>query len=216
MPTYGETRTKFLRLLKRRDCSDALADDFLADSVSRIQRVLRIPAGEKAVEVTVADVTYLDDENLPIPSDYLKLKDLTITNSEGGDRRTLVRKPLAEVQHYAEWGAQGCTKFYARRGATWIVGPLPLAGDVIRVDYYSEYESFDTDATETILLDIADDLVIYGALSYACDNFTDKRGPAFEGRFTQILSDLQAQADDDELSGNSAVQQGFSYPEDVL
>jgi hypothetical protein len=39
------------------------------------------------------------------------------------------------------------------------------------------------------------------------------RGDKFEGRFTQIISDIQMQADDDELSGGAVVQPAYSIPQ---
>lgn len=213
MPTYGATRTKFLDRLKRRDCTTTLADGFLQDAFKRIQRVLRIPAGEKSVVVEIDDATYLTAGSLPIPSDYLQIKDIVLTNS-AGFKRTLKRRPLEEVNSLVDYGAEGTTWAYARRGAAWVLGPAPLEGDSVRIDYYSEYESAEVEADETILLDIADDLILYGALSYAADHWIDKRGPLFEQRFTQILSDLQEQADEDELAGNAQVRQAFTYPSD--
>jgi hypothetical protein len=198
--------------MRRRDVTDALADGFLSDSIKRIQRVMRVPAGEKSVQLTVDDDNYLDNGALAIPSDYLALKDITHTN--GSSTRILKRQPLSVVLNEVENGAEGTCWCFARRGAAWVFGPVPVSDDVVRIDYYSEYEDASEDADETILLDIAEDLVVYGALSYACDHFADKRGQAFEARFSQILADIEAQGDDDELSGNAAVEQGFYYPSD--
>jgi hypothetical protein len=69
---YGETKAQFLGLLKRRDITDSLAETFLQQAVSRIQRVLRIPPMEKSVAV-VYDGTILTNGEIPIPSDYLRL-----------------------------------------------------------------------------------------------------------------------------------------------
>jgi hypothetical protein len=208
MPTYAEVRTKFLSRVRRRDCTSALADGFLQDAIKRIQRVLRIPAGEKSVEVTISDATYLTDGRLPIPSDFLKLKAISL-NGE----KTLKRRPLHEVLAEVEWGTEGTTWCFARQGSSWVFGPLPLEDDVVRVDYFSEYSDTSEDADESILLNVAEDLVVFGALSYACDHFEDKRGPRFEQRFVQILADLQQQGDDDELT-EAFISPAFDYPAD--
>jgi hypothetical protein len=207
--TFGETRTKFLSRLNRRDCTNSLADGFLQDSIKRVQRLLAAPTGEKSVEITVADDTYTTDGRMAIPSDFLRLKDITVNNLT-----VLVRKPLSQVLYEVEYGAEGASKFYARQGGAWVFAPAPIAGDVVRVDYYAEYDAVEEDADETVLLDIASDLVIFGALSYACDHYNDRRGQRFEDRFVQILSDIQAQADNDELTGNATVGQAFQYPAD--
>jgi hypothetical protein len=214
MTTYADLRTKFLSRIKRRDCTNALADGFIADSIKRIQRVLRIAAGEKSVEVTLDDDTYFTEGQLTIPEDYLKLKALWYN----GDTE-LVRKPLSYVRALAQGGDEdsspntGTSTCFARQGAGWVLAPYPESGAMIRVDYWGEFENLDEDTDEAILIDIAEDLIIYGALSYACDHWMDKRGPGFEQRFVQILSDLQEQNDSDELT-NAVVGQGFTYPSD--
>jgi hypothetical protein len=207
--TFGETRTKFLSRLNRRDCTTALADGFLQDAITRVQRVIAIPAGEKSVEITVADDTYLTDGRMAIPSDFLRLKDITIN-----DLTVLIRAPITRVLSEVTYGVEGTSRLYARQGGAWVFAPSPIAGDVVRVDYFAEYESAEEDADETILLDIAGDLIVFGALSYACDHYNDRRGPRFEERFVQILSDIQAQGDNDELGGNAAVSQSFMFPTD--
>lgn len=215
---YADTKAKFLRRLNRRDCTDALADDFLQDAITRIQRVLRVPALEKSVVVTLTADTYYTSGRLPIPSDYLKLRQITINNQPPIDKQDL-GSVLRLVGH-----GSGMVSCFARQGGAWVFGPVPdttytdptgvVQTSVVRIDYYAEFPTEATPTADTILTDIASDLLVYGALSYACDHFTDKRGPAFEGRFTQALSDLQAQGDDDELSGGAAVTPAFCFPED--
>jgi hypothetical protein len=213
MATYGDIRTKFLARLNRRDCTTALADGFLDDAIQRVQRLLRVPAGEKGISVALDNDSYFTDGGLAIPSDFLRIKDIIYTNS-AGFHTTLIRRPLDEVNALVDFGTQGTTWAYARENALWVFGPSPLSGETIRVDYYSEFAGITSDSDETILLAIASDLILYGALSYAADHWMDKRREAFEGRFTQILADLQAQADDDELQGNPEVRPAYPYPSD--
>jgi hypothetical protein len=216
MPTYGDIRTTFKDRLKRRDCTDALADGFISDGIKRIQRNIAVPAGEKSVVVTLADDNYFTNGFLAIPSDFIRLKDLTYTCTNSGLHSVLRRAPLAEVLGAIDCGVPGNVIKFCRQLAGWVLGPQPLAGDTVRIDYYSEYASVTQPADESVLLDIADDLVIYAALAYACDHWNDKRGQMFEQRFTQVLSDIQGQSDADELSGDTAVAQAFYFPPDHL
>lgn len=212
MATYGEIRTKFLSRLNRRDCSNSLADGFLQDAITRTQRLLRVPAMERGVAITISDVSYFDNGYLAVPVDYLKMREISVTLADG-TKRSLVRKPLAEVQ--AGTALQDYPYSYARQGASFVLAPYPLVDQVIRIDYYAEFPTTDEVDDRTNLTDTASDLLVYGALSYAADHWSDKRGESFEGRYTQILSDIQAMADDDELAGTAVVQQGFTYPEDI-
>lgn len=209
MPTYAEVRTKFKDRLRRRDCTDTLADGFLQDAIRRVQRKLRIPAGEKSVEVEIADATYLTLGRLAIPSDYLRLK--AITWSNGTASRVLKRRDLTTVLYEVENGVDGTSWCFTRQGSSWVIGPTPLDEDTVRIDYWSEYADASEDADETILLDIAEDLVVFGALAYACIHFVDKRAGDFEMIFQSTLADLQMQGDDDELM-EAVVAPGFTYP----
>lgn len=208
---FGELRTKFLARLNRRDCTNALADGFLQDAITRSQRLLRIPALERGVSITIDADTYLTNGYLPIPADFLKIIDLSVTLADGR-KRSLTRKSLSEVQQGIT--TQDYPRIFARQGAGYVLAPTPLATQVIRLDYWAESTTLDDDSDDNILIDVASDLIVFGALSYACDHWSDKRGDKFEGRYTQIISDIQAMADQDELSGNAAVQAAFYYPDD--
>jgi hypothetical protein len=70
------------------------------------------------------------------------------------------------------------------------------------LNYYAQFTDMTADTDENDLAIIAPDLITYGALSYASDYFMDERGPLFEQRFSQFLSELQGQADDAETSGS--------------
>jgi hypothetical protein len=213
--SYDTLRTDFLTMLNRRDCTNAMADSFIDRSIKRIQRTPKIPAQEKSITITINDDVYLTNGYLIIPTDYLSLKDITYINSAG--EPTVLRKaPLDEVQRAVFYGVQGAVTTYVRIGRTWVFGAAPITGDSVRIDYYSEYSAVSQPTDDNILLDIAEDAVLYGALSYAGDRWNDKRTGGWEQRFVQIISDLQGQADDDDESGNAAVGQAFYYPPDHL
>ena len=57
--------------------------------------------------------------------------------------------------------------------------------------------------------------MVFGALSYACDHYSDKRGDKFEARYQQIFADIQGMGDDDETSGSAAVQPAYFYSDDL-
>ncbi len=212
MTTYGDIRTEFKAILNRRDCTDALADGFLQSALSRAQRVIRVPSMEQGSVVTINDTTYFDNGYLTIPSDYVKLRALTWTGGDGTER-VLTKRSLDEVLWQVTNGVQGSCCYFARRGVGWVLGPPPLDSETVRIDYWSEFAEMSDPADETIIADVAKDLLLYGGLSYACDKWNDKRGDRFEARFTQVLSDLQEHADTDELT-EASVAPAFLYPED--
>jgi hypothetical protein len=59
-----------------------------------------------------------------------------------------------------------------------------------------------TDSAESILAQIAPDLIMYGALTYASDYYLDERSEVFEGKYMTFMSQIQEQANDQELTGS--------------
>lgn len=207
---YGELKTQFIGLLKRRDMTDAQADTFIADAVTRIQRVLRIPPMEKSIAVTYDGDTFNNGE-LPIPSDYLRLIAITAT-TPSGEEYEVKQKDLTTVLRDRQGGATGCPRSFTRRGGLWHFGPVPPVGTTFRIDYYDEFPAFSGAASSNYLSAGASDLVRYGALSFAGDWFVDKRAPVWEGRFQSIIKEIQDQADADALM-NAQASAAFEYPE---
>lgn len=216
--TYGDVRTKFMARMNRRDMDTTLADGFLQDAITRIQRNMRLPAMEKAVIINI-DSSYTTNGGIFIPADYLQLRRI-MYNEEYAVRREdeSVVVPLARY-------ATGMPEVFCRRGGLWVLAPMPegpvtlpdlsLSYNKVRIDYYAEFPAMINTSDESVLSDIASDLMLYGALSYACDHFSDKRGDKFEARYMQIASDIQGMADDDELAGGAAVQPSFFYADDL-
>jgi hypothetical protein len=208
---YGELKTQFLGLLKRRDLTDAQADIFLQQAVSRIQRVLRIPPMEKSIAVTY-DGDVFHDGKIPIPSDYLRLIAITATPPGLGENE-VKQKDLETVLRDRWGGATGRPRSFVRRGGLWTFGPIPPVGTVFRIDYYDEFPALSKGTDTGYLTMGANDLVIYGALSFAGDWFIDKRAPLWEQRFEAIVAEIQNQADQDALV-NAVASAAYEFPED--
>lgn len=204
--TRSEITTQFTGLMNRRDltANTALVSTFIDQAIQRVQRELRVPAMEKTVEVTIA----ADYDGLVIPSDLIELISLTPASTS----RRLVKKDIDTVKQSAL--VTGCPTIYARDGSSWILGPEPIEDEVISVKYYAETTQLVESTDENIISIIAWDLIVYAALSYAADWFIDKRADKFEGRYAQILADLQDQADEDELGDDAAVQPALYFPPD--
>ena len=65
----GELRTHIKDVLNRTDVTDALVDTFIFQTLSRIQRLLRIPSMEKTATQTVAG----GYDGFVIPNDFLEI-----------------------------------------------------------------------------------------------------------------------------------------------
>ena len=187
----GELRVHFKDLLNRSDLTDTLADTFVDQSITRIQRQLRIPSMEKTFNYSITSST----TSLTVPADFLEVLDFYHTNTN------IQRIPLSTMVNYKQGGEAGTPQYFARQGDEFLIYPYPSSGTAV-LNYYAQFTDMTADTDENDLAIIAPDLITYGALSYASDYFMDERGPLFEQRFSQFLSELQGQADDAETSGS--------------
>jgi len=197
----GEIRTHFKALLNRSDCTDALADTFVDQSIARIQRTLRVPSMEKQQSYIIEDKAAF----LFLPSDFLEIIDLYY------DKTSLTRVPLHQIMEYRDAGEFGTPKFFAREGGSLIIYPYPTSGSV-KLNYYAQFADMTADSDENNLAASSSDMIIYAALSFAADYYLDERGPLFEQRYVQFFTEVQEQANDAEMSGTvQAIRPTTSY-----
>ena len=168
---------------------------------------------EKSVLVSI-DNTYATNGGIFIPSDYLQIRQITFN-----DQYELQKEDVSVVVPLSYY-EKGMPRVYCRRGGVWVLAPMPEVAatppyDTVRVDYYAEFSAMSAINDTTVLTDIASDLMVFGALSYACDHYSDKRGDKFEARYQQIFADIQGMGDDDETSGSAAVQPAYFYSDDL-
>lgn len=203
--TYAELQAQVTALLNRRDLTTALNKTFIQQALARIQRTLRIPSMEKSVTVTAsADLT----TTISIPVDFLEVIDLINVTKNYRMRPTDLTTVIKEGE------ASGDPIHYARQGGSWYIGPAAGAGQQFRLNYYGQFDALTNDSDTNNLSIIAPDMLVYGALSYACDYFLDKRAGMFEQRFLQILADVQGQMHQDALAGGAAIRPMYPYDVD--
>lgn len=186
----GQLRAHFLALLNRTDCSNALADTFIEQAISRAQRTLRIPPMEKTITYSiVSPTTYLT-----IPADFLEIIDVYYGSTN------MVRVPLSTLVEYKANTEAGAPRYFSREGSEFLIYPYPDSGTVT-MNYYSQFDEMVLDTDENDLAIIGSDIITYGALAYASDYFLDERGILFEQKFQQFMLELQQQANDAETAG---------------
>lgn len=179
----SQIRSQLLALLNRNDCPNELADTFIEQSLSRIQRTLRVPPMEKMQTYTTNDV---GADSIVLPDDFLNIKYLYSGHTllQYVDLGRLLRQSpeVGEPEIYTR--VQGSLKLH----------PTPPEGTELTMVYYGEIPDLIADADDNFLTVIAPDLLIYGGLSYASDYFVDERKPAFEEAYNRIYSELVDQA----------------------
>lgn len=197
----GALRVHFKDLLNRSDITDTLADTFVDQSISRIQRTLRIPSMEKQHVYNISASTSL----LVIPSDFLEIIDIYSGTT------SLSRVPINELLEFSSGGESGTPRHFAREDETLLIYPNPTSGSV-KLNYYAQFADMTSDTDENALALSSSDLIIYGALGYASDHFLDERGPLFEQKYQVFLQEIQEQAYTAEQSGTvQAIRPTYAY-----
>jgi hypothetical protein len=187
----GNIRTHFKALLNRSDITDALADTFIDQGIARVQRSLRIPSMEKQYNYSITSPT----TSVVLPNDFLEAISLYF------DGRQLAKVTLQEILERQQNGEQGAPLYFCRQGGTYLISPSPSSG-TLSLDYYAQFIDMTADSDENILAQVASDLIIYAALTYAADYYIDERSPVFENKYVQFMAEIQEQSNDAETSGN--------------
>lgn len=197
-------RNSVKNLIARNDTTDAIIDSFIDQAVARIQRTLRVPAMEKMLVTTVAS----ENSNVIfLPNDFLKLKHLYISNApiEYVDVSTFMRTP----------DAPGNTpKIYTRIQGSLLLKPTPPVGLKITMVYYGEIPDLVNDQDTNFLSEIAPDLLIYTALSFASDYYIDDRRDQFETVAQRAYQELMEQSYEVEMTQEGlVVSTSFNAPD---
>lgn len=197
-------RNQIKALIARNDTTDAIIDSFIDQAIARIQRTLRVPPMEKMQTTTT---TTVNPEIIVLPNDFLKLKHLYISNApiEYVDVGTFLKTQ----------DAPGNTpRIYTRIQGSYLLKPTPPAGLTINMVYYGEIPDLVNDTDTNFVSEIAPDLLIYAALSFAADYYIDDRKAAFEEVAQRAYGELEAQATDMEFSQEGlSVNTAFNSPE---
>lgn len=210
MATYQDIQNNVTALLNRNTATTAQIQAWIQNGIQRIQRELRCPAMEKTALITFSPSVPFT--GITIPNDFIELID--ILNRYG---KRLQKEDISRVTYLQNVAGPGLPQYYYRQGGLWLIGPAPVVTDPteqMTIVYYGELAPLVNPAdTNTITL-ISADLIVYAALSYAGDFYTDTRQQGWEQRYLQIRDDLQVMADEDESSGGATMSPAFFWPSD--
>lgn len=200
---YGQVKAQFQAVLNRRDITPTLTENFIKQSIQRAQRVLRVPAMEKSVEIATA----ANEEMVSVPGDLLSFITVMWQDASGYWHK-LSRRDIGWV--YAQRQYVGNTAYYARQDGDLVLAPQPITAGKVRIDYFADFSNLINDTDTNWLTEIAPDVIIYGALSFAADYFLDNRRDSFEQRFVGGVEELLTQMQIDELSAGAAISPAYS------
>lgn len=216
MATFADLKADVINLINRTDCTDTLSGTFVNQAMRNIARTLRIPSLESKYTATVGTsaetVFNTTTQELSIPGDFLETVYLYT------DDRILQRVPLRQfIELTGSVPESGKPRYYTRIQNNFVVKPAPSAGTVINLIYHSDPAELTNNTDTNILSIVAPDLVVYGALLYACDYFNDQRkeefGKTYAGIY-QAVEDLNNSTD--MATSDSAIQPSFNYEPDLF
>ena len=197
-------REQIKALLNRNDATDAQVDTFIDQAVARIQRTLRVPSMEK---VEIYTITEDLPNSLSLPNDFLQLKHLYRPDGVI-EFRDLGRFLMTQ-------DAPGNKPLiYTRVQGSYQLKPTPPAGYQITMIYYGQIPDLVNDTDTNFVTEIAPDLLVYGALTFAADFFVDDRKDSFEQIAVRIFNEVQDQANTLEFAQDGmTVNTAYNAPE---
>ena len=197
----AELTRSFHKTMRRTDVTDEDAHDYINLSMGRIQRRLRAPINERHLTVTIGS----SFDGVDVPSDLLEIKHFY---SPSGEKLT---RP--EFGYFMSMPpVSGNPYYFVRSGANYLIKPTPAEGSKLDLIYYGELSKLEKDTDENELSVIAPDLIKYGALSFAADDFLDDRGQKFEARYKQFMEEIDELAEREEFGGGA---RAVAPPSDV-
>lgn len=212
MATYAAMRATFISLLNRTDCADAdaaLVKGWFDNSIQRIQREVRAPHMEEVLTVdTAAEVS-----SVTVPNDWLDTK--AFVWDDGADGGEIDEVDIGTFYRRKNSLSGGTPVIFSREAQSLLVAaPIP-SGVTAKLIYWKEETPLVNGADVTVLSSIAPDLIIYGALTYAADYFTDDRKDGWEAKWQFFREQIQAQATGGEMGSGMAVQPFAEYDDGV-
>jgi len=195
--TYDGLKASIANWLNRNDLTAEILD-FIELAENRIFHEVRVPTNEKTVLLTLSSDGYAT-----LPSDFLEIKDI-FWNYVPLDRISL-------IDLYGYVSASGNPTFFARETYRLKFFPTPtvLDSDELRMIYYYDAGRLSSTDTTNVLLSLAPELYLYGALVEAA-NFLGSDSQKWEIGYQQAFGRLVKHARDSEVSGStSQVNSGY-------
>lgn len=198
---YGDLKSHFNDLLNRSDITAALTTRFIDQGIARIQRQLRTPLNEKLKNYTITAAT----SQVTLPTDFLEIISLY------KDEFELQRITMKKYRELATNTYTGKPEYFVREQENLKLFPQPSDG-TLTLYYYGEFDPMSADSDENKLAQVAPDLIIYAALTYAADYYLDQRAEIFEQKYVQFITEIQEQANDQELNGGTqSIAPAYDY-----
>lgn len=207
---FGELRTEFKDLLDRKTCTDALANQFLNDGLTRLHRILDVPGMEREI-----CVNFSEDGTLPVPPELIRLIDFD--SKDRTEFKYLAPDEFRRVSQNRQVPPIP-VKYYTRRLCRYEFYPAfefeEGEAEQLNILCYADSPAITDDADYIPILVWAPDLVKYAAMADATAYFEDAdRAQLFERRYQTLLAEIQDQAQEQEMRALNASMNLITDPE---
>ena len=194
--TYVELQTAISTNWLRRSDLTSIVPDFIALAEVGLNYGIEIPEldlrvpGLRVRDMETRDSAfYLSQEYQTLPSDFLEMKSLRITGSDGYGLDPVGLSNM--TQRYAS-STTGKPIRFALVGSTVRLSPPPDATRTSELVYYAKIPA-STTATPNWLLTKRPDIILYGSLVQAALNLNDSRLPVWAKNYAALVTGFQTQ-----------------------
>lgn len=198
---YASLQTAISDYLARSDLTTANLQTFIGLAESRIYRELRVRQMEKTASPTVTNASF------PVPSDYVQMKSLYVTNNTGAYLYEIERvTPFWLRSNFQIQSSQGQPSYYAREGSNFILGPYPDGTYPVTMLYFAKLLSLSDSNTTNWLTDDHPDLIFAASMVEAATFIQDAEALAYwESKYASISNSVQSMDRRESISGSPGV-----------
>ena len=200
---FGELKTYLTTLINRKDVPNALAGQFINQSIDRLTRNLRTPFMERvAVYLSTSD-----QATVAIPSDFLEAINAYT------DTGTLTQVAMGRFLQTTA-GGPGTPTSYCKVAADLKLKPSLAANTNLSLHYYGWDTPLVTDTDTNNWSTSCVDAVVYGAAELAADFYEDDRLTRFAQKYIACVMEIKEQAEADAFAGPMAIAPSAYYNDD--
>ena len=191
MATLAQMRADIKRIFGRTDVLNTDIDKALRQSIRRIERLSDLPKQEIVTE-SVLDAA----SSIPVPDDLVQITDVIV----GGV--ALQRRHTPDWLRTVQDGS--AARYFTIFNNRIKVAPDAIGQSVI-LAYYGRFPVPTADADTNHLMEWAEDVVTYGALSFLANAFEDAREPTYEEKFLTLAGEIREEVLDQKMATSSGM-----------
>jgi hypothetical protein len=177
------------------DLGATLLDDLITTAEKRIYREVKAREMETALSSTISSGA------VTVPSDYGQMKYAYL---DGTPTKPLERRSAEWIYNeYRTRSSDAKPKFFAREGGSFIFGPYPDSGYLMKGIYYKKFPALSTSLND--LFNNNPDLFLWAALAESESILgRDKRVALWEAKYQNSKNRINYEHEDEDMSGSTS------------